>query len=82
MGWILSFVPAASFSLQAGEDALTDYQFGKKKIHHLFCKTCGVHSFSRGAGHDGALMYAVNLRCLEGVDPDALPVNRFDGKKL
>src|SRR6266568_2346176 len=48
-GSMLAFVPAAQFELTAGADALTDYQWGKKKIHHLFCKRCGVRSFARGA---------------------------------
>ena len=32
-----------------GQEALSDYQFGRKNIHHLFCKHCGVKSFGRAA---------------------------------
>jgi hypothetical protein len=78
-GTLLTFVPETQFKLLAGEDALTDYQFGKKHIHHLFCKTCGVRSFARGNMPDGTPMCAVNTRCLEGVDPAKLQVNHFDG---
>jgi hypothetical protein len=78
-GTLLAFVPADSFKLERGEEALTDYQFGKKSIHHLFCRTCGVRSFARGKGPQGP-MVAINTRCLEGVDPKALPVQNFDGK--
>ena len=81
-GWKLTFVPAGSFTLLAGEDALTDYLFGKEKTHHLFCKTCGVRSFSWGPGHDGAKMYAVNTRCLADFDFGALPVQHYDGAAL
>jgi hypothetical protein len=81
-GYLLTFVPAAEFSLLAGEDALTDYQFNKKIVHHLFCATCGVASFGRGAGPGGAAMVAVNVRCLDGVDPGALTLTPFDGKSL
>ncbi len=35
-GTLLTFVPADSFALEKGEEFLTDYQFGKKQIHHLF----------------------------------------------
>ena len=45
-GALWSFVPPASFALRAGADALKDYQFGKKSIHHLFCPHCGVGAFS------------------------------------
>lgn len=79
-GTMLSFVPASAFALKSGEDDLTDYQFGKKHIHHLFCRTCGIKSFARGVGPNGAEMVAVNVRCLDGVELDKLKVNPFDGK--
>ena len=77
-----AFTPASEFKLLSGEDALTDYQFGKQHLHHLFCKVCGVHSFASGTGPDGVEMKAVNARCLDGVDASALEVSRYDGKKL
>ncbi|MBX6420959.1 MAG: GFA family protein [Nevskia sp.] len=82
LGYVLSFIPAAQFKLLAGEDALSDYQFNQKRIHHLFCATCGVHPFARGTGPDGKETVAVNLRCLEGVDLEALTPQKFDGKRL
>jgi hypothetical protein len=78
-GWLLAFVPSADFRLVSGEADLTDYQFGKKSSHHVFCRTCGVRSFSRGKGHDGKDWTAVNLRCLAGLDPTGLPVETYDG---
>jgi hypothetical protein len=83
MGWRLAFVPAASFTLLSGEGEQTDYQFHNKHIHHLFCRTCGVRSFSHGPGKDGE-SYSVNARCLDGVgvDADKLPTQHFDGAKL
>lgn len=78
-GWLLTFVGADAFALRAGEDALVDYQFGKKHLHHVFCRTCGVRPFSHGADKDGKKTVAVNLRCVEGLDPTKLPVQTFDG---
>jgi hypothetical protein len=78
-GALLSFVPFDSFKLLSGEDNLTKYQFNKKVIDHLFCSTCGVASFARGKRPDGAVMVAVNTRCLDGVDPVKLDVMHFDG---
>lgn len=46
-GWLMASVPPAQFNLLAGADAQTDYQFGKKTMHHLFCSTCGIR---RSAG--------------------------------
>ena len=61
---------------------MTDYLFNKHVIHHLFCTTCGIESFARGKGQDGAEMVAVNARCLDGVEPDALNPKKFDGRSL
>jgi hypothetical protein len=81
-GSALTFVPATQFELVSGGDALRDYQFGKKRIHHVFCPTCGIRSFARGARPDGTAMVAVNVRCLDGVDVAALELKPFDGKSL
>jgi hypothetical protein len=81
-GWLLAFTPASTFRLLSGEESLTDYQFGKKNTHHVFCKTCGIRAFSRGKGHDGTPWIAANLRCFAGFDPTPLPVEQFDGASL
>ena len=78
-GTLLTFIPAGKFELLSGEDALTDYQFNKHVIHHLFCKVCGIKSFARGAGKDGPTV-AVNTRCLDDVDLAALKIMPFDGR--
>lgn len=79
-GTLLAFVPINDFKLLKGEDALTDYQFNKKVIHHLFCKTCGVTSFARGTAPDGKKMAAINVRCLDGVELGKLKIQEIDGK--
>jgi hypothetical protein len=81
-GWLLGFTPAEAFRLLAGEGDLADYQFGRRTTHHLFCRTCGVRPFSRGADASGKQTVAVNLRCLVGVDALALPVETFDGASI
>ena len=81
-GYLLNPVPRAQFKLLSGEQEQTDYQFNKKIIHHRFCRTCGISSFSTGTGPDKSEMVAVNVRCLDDVDIDALTVTSFDGKSL
>jgi hypothetical protein len=78
-GTLLAFVPANSFTLEKGEQNLTDYQFNKQVIHHLFCKTCGIRSFARGTSPKGP-MVAINTRCLDNVDAATLNIQHVDGK--
>lgn len=80
LGTILAFTPEANFTLLRGEEALTEYLFNKHAIHHLFCATCGVQSFSRGARPDGSKMVAINARCLDGVEVDELSPTKIDGR--
>ncbi len=79
-GTFLQFVPPAKFTLDQGANNLTDYQFNKQVIHHLFCKTCGVKPFARGKGASGE-MIAINVRTIDDVDPFKVPTKEFDGKR-
>jgi hypothetical protein len=81
-GALLTFVPPEQFRLQSGQDAQTDYQFNTKNVHHLFCSTCGIRSFGHGTGPDGKPMYAINVRCLDGVDTAQLSLTQVDGKSF
>jgi hypothetical protein len=81
-GHLLAFAPDQNFKLLRGEEALTDYQFGKKSIHHYFCKICGVGAFGKGAMPDGTLMRAINIHCLDNVNAEQFTVMPYDGKSL
>ena len=81
-GTILSFVPESQFTLTSGKESLTDYQFNKEHIHHVFCNVCGVKPFAHGKDEEGNETYAVNVRCLEGVDVHSLHPKQVDGKSL
>ena len=81
-GWLLTFVPADQFKLTSGSDDLTDYQFHTHNVHHLFCRHCGIQSFSHGKRKDGTAVYSINMRCLDDVDLSKFEVTHVDGKKL
>jgi len=80
LGWLMTFVGPDQFKLLSGADQLAEYRFNTHNIAHLFCKTCGIESFARGKGPGGGEMVCVNVRCLEGVEPDTLTVTKFDGR--
>jgi hypothetical protein len=49
-------------------------------IEHRFCTRCGIHPFGEGTDPKGNRMAAVNIRCLEDIALDAVPVQHFDGR--
>jgi hypothetical protein len=82
LGALLAAADAADFKLEKGEGATTDFQFNKHNIHHVFCKTCGIESYAWGKGRGGKDMVMLNVRCLDGVDPEQFEVMKFDGRSL
>lgn len=82
LGMILAFAPESAFNLRQGEGALSEYRFNQRKIAHLFCATCGVQSFGKAAGPDGVPMVAINARCLDDVDLNALAPKPVDGRSF
>ena len=82
LGVVLAFAPRTEFSLLSGADNLTEYRFNKQEIAHLFCKTCGIQSFSYGKMPDGTEIAAVNINTLKDVDPRALKPEHFDGRAM
>jgi hypothetical protein len=82
-GLLLTFVPRERFRLLSGAGDLREYLFNTNRIRHQFCTGCGVEPFAYGTvpGTDQE-MVAVNVRCLDDVDPAGLTPTPFDGKRL
>ena len=79
-GSLLWFVPRAQFQLLTSEQDLATYTFNKHVIKHHFCTTCGMHPFAESVDPKGNPTAAINIRCLEGIDLDSVPVKQFDGR--
>jgi hypothetical protein len=77
-GFLHLVVPREQFELLSGQDAIATYLFGTGTAKHTFCRHCGIHSFyTPRSKPDG---YSVNVRCLEGVEVEAVRPRPFDGR--
>lgn len=81
-GGLLWMVSRDQLNLLTPDNALGTYTFNKHAIKHRFCTVCGIHPYGEGAGKNGKAMAAVNIRCLEGVELSAIPVQAYDGRSL
>ena len=77
-GFLGLIVSAADFELLVGDEALVSYRFNTRVAEHRFCRTCGIHPFSRPRSHPEG--YDVNVRCLDGIYED-WQADPFDGHK-
>lgn len=79
-GSLLWFVPRDRLRLTTPESAASIYTFNRHVIKHRFCPRCGIHPYGEGVDPQGQAIAAINLRCVEGLDLQAIPVQHFDGK--
>ena len=78
MGFVLTFAPRAAFTL-VKDGPTTEYRFNKGQIEHRFCSVCGVESYAFGSHPQMGPVVAVNVNCLDGVDPRSLTSRAVDG---
>jgi hypothetical protein len=62
----------------SGEEDLVLYQFGTLTAKHYSCKYCGISPFTRPRLDPSK--WAVNVRCIDGLDLSALEIRKFDGE--
>ena len=72
-------------------DDLTLYQWHTRTARDYFCPTCGILPFRRPRtrteseqqqGIPAFSGWGVNVRCLDGVDLDSVPIKRVHGSRL
>lgn len=84
-------VPKESLRLLTPWKELVLYQWGSRTARDYFCPVCGILPFRRPsdptaqelregvAPFDG---WAVNVRCLEDVDLESIPIKRIYGSRI
>jgi hypothetical protein len=84
-------VPKQSLRLLTTWENLTLYQWGSGTAEDYFCRKCGILTFRRPSHpspkelregmkpFDG---WAVNVRCLRGINLDDLPIEQIYGSQL
>jgi hypothetical protein len=79
-GTLLWFVPESQVELLTPRENITTYTFNKHVIKHQFCGVCGVQPFAEAIDPSGKPTFAINIRCIDDIDPLAVPVHYYDGK--
>lgn len=79
-GSLLWFIPRCNLRLLTPPENISTYLFNKHMIKHHFCATCGIHPYGEGVSPNGEAMAAINLRCVEDIELDAIPVQHYDGR--
>jgi hypothetical protein len=84
-------IPKEKLNLLTPWEDLVLYQWGSKTAKDFFCPTCGILPFRRPSDptpeeilegskpFDG---WAVNVRCLEGIDLELIPIKKVYGSKI
>ncbi len=81
-GSLLWFIPRQQLKLVTPDENASTYTFNKHKIKHRFCPECGMHPYGEGVDPKGNPTAAVNIRCLDGIELEKIPVTHFDGRAL
>ena len=79
-GSLMWFVPREQLKLLTPDDIASTYTFNTHVIKHRFCPSCGVHLYGEGTDPAGGAIAAVNIRCLESINLEEVPVSHYDGR--
>lgn len=68
------------FCLLSPKDSLSEYRWNTQIARHYFCKVCGIYTFHRKQAAPDH--FGINIFCLNGVDPKAVPIRATDGANM
>ncbi len=84
-------VPEDALLLHTPLEELRLYQWGSRTAKDYFCPHCGILPFrrpsaptrqERAEGVEPFEGWAINTRCLQGFDPETVPVVRVPGSRI
>jgi hypothetical protein len=84
-------VPKENLRLLTPWEDLALYQWGSMTAKDYFCRVCGILPFRRPSDptceelREGVVPFdgwAINVRCLEGVDFESIPIKRIYGSRI
>jgi len=84
-------VPKEALQLLTPWEGLSLYEWGTRTAKDYFCRVCGILPFRRPADpaahelNEGVHPFdgwAVNVRCLEGIDVESLPTKKIYGSRI
>ncbi|MFL4471045.1 GFA family protein [Tateyamaria armeniaca] len=90
-GTLIFRVPDDALTIETPLSDLTLYTWGSHTAKDYFCPRCGILPFrrpsapsrtERAAGVTEFDGWAINLRCLEGLDPANLPIRHIPGADI
>lgn len=79
-GAVMFKVHEQALTVVAGREMLTLYQWNTRRARHYFCRRCGIYVFHRKRAAPDH--FGVNVHCVEGLDPAALPVRATEGANM
>jgi hypothetical protein len=80
-GCLLRARPRNALRLSMPEADMSMYRLDRHAVAHRFCPFCGV-SPSAGGEQDGRPAAAVDVRCLESVEPTEPDIRPADGRSF
>jgi len=90
-GGLMFRVPREAMRLLTPAEAMFVYRWGSQTGADYVCRTCGILPFrtpsqptieERAAGVQAFDGWSINVRCIDNIDLDALPIVRIAGSSL
>ncbi|KAL7938807.1 Mss4-like protein [Trichoderma chlorosporum] len=82
-GYLWVFPGKGNVNIVKGSlEGLTAYQFGAKKLNHLFCPTCASTIAASQDDEESGLQFALNAHAFQGLDTWAIEKTPYEGASL